>query len=233
MAWTDAYGDAATYRNRVGKTIVTDDAAVLLSLTAISRYIERELGNGEAPRVFNQSPAGETRYFDASGADYRSHPISSFGWQTDATLLTRDALPVSTSIVIDDLVTFTSMGVDTDGDGTYETALAITDIYVMPYNAAIMVAPYTRIELRPTQAAISHFPTYPKGISITGVWGWPSVPQPIIEAVIQLASILRLETPRAEAQVSELGQAVGMSKEGTEIVRSLMKTYKRRSRMAM
>ena len=59
---TDAYATVAEYRGRVGKTGHSDDdATILLQLTAVSRYIEREL----AGRFFNVDASDVTRRYRA------------------------------------------------------------------------------------------------------------------------------------------------------------------------
>jgi hypothetical protein len=203
MAWLDAYATAAEYRNRIDKSITTDDAAILIGLTAISRTIERELGGAQSPRVFNQSGASEVRYFPYRLPARQGHVI-----------------------LIDDFVTLNEVASDTDGNGTWETVAAVGDCIPWPYNAAIHSFPYTGLELK-------HAPSvtvggYAKALRVTATYGWPSVPTPIKEATIQIAAVLRIESPRAEATVSELGQLVQASRESQGIIHRLLKPYDRR-----
>lgn len=215
MAWTSAYADATEYRNRIDKSITTDDAAILAGLTAITRMLEEELG-----RVFNQSSAGEARYFDAGTPIANDDPRSKY-------LVTPRIYGQTSGIAIDDLVTATEIASDLDGNGTYETIAVSTDYYLLPYNAAIYSKPYTRVELSLNPA--NAIGGYAKAVRITGTWGWPSVPAPVKEATIQLAAILRLETPRAQATVSEIGQLVTMSAQGRGIVDRLVREYSRKA----
>jgi len=205
MAWADAYATAAEYRNRIQKSITSDDAAIEIGLTAISRMIERELGSASAPRVFNQGDIGEFRWFSYRRTSYETPQF----------------------IEIDDVVTVTAVHIDTDANGSWETAAAATDYVLWPYNAPVHDFPYTRLELHPSPS-VSFAVDYPKPIRVTGTWGWPAVPAPIKEATIQLAAILRIESPRAEAMVSELGQLVQMSAQARGIVDRLKATYSRK-----
>jgi len=85
-------------------------------------------------------------------------------------------------LAVDDLVSIDTSGLvtDEDGDRTYETTWAATDYDAWPYNAAAIYEPYT--ELRVTPQGTNSFPTLPKGVKITGSWGWPAVPAEIAEA---------------------------------------------------
>lgn len=218
MAWTDAYATAAQYRDRIDKSISTEDPSILEQLTAISRFVEMEAGRDGVPRVFNQS-VSEARYFDAGATLTDDDPRAKY-------LVTpRSYSPNSRGLTIDDLVSASEVASDVDGNGTWETVSAPADTFLRPYNAAVYGKPYTRIELAPFAGA--SVGGYLKAVRVTGVWGWPSVPLPIKEAVIQLTAILRLETPRAQATISELGQLVTMSKEASGIVNDLRRRYRR------
>lgn len=113
-------------------------------------------------RHFWQTAAGTVRYFTARG---------------------------SARMFVDDIVTLTTLQTDEDGDRTYETTWAATDYDLVPYNAAEVEAPYTRVEVTPTGNYA--FPTgMPKGVKITGVFGWPEVPDSIRE--VTLLEVARL-----------------------------------------
>lgn len=85
------------------------------------------------------------------------------------------------SLTIDDLVELTSLETDEDGDGVFEAIWATADYVLHPLNAALDVEPYTRIDVHPLGA--KRFPTsVPKGVRVTGKFGWPVVPPQIVEA---------------------------------------------------
>ena len=78
--------------------------------------------------------------------------------------------------VIDDLVSMTLL----EGQyGTSWTTLSASFYYTAPRNAATRVPaqPYTVIKANP-------FYDLPEVIRITGVWGWPDIPQPIRDATL-------------------------------------------------
>jgi hypothetical protein len=90
---------------------------------------------------------------------------------------------------VPDLVSVTSLKTDTDGDGVFETTWSTTDYQLLPVNAAVEAepAPYTDVK------AIGSY-TFPVActgrtnrVQIEGVWGWPAVPESVIEAAKILA----------------------------------------------
>ena len=92
-----------------------------------------------------------------------------------------------TELLIDDLATFTSMTVDSEGDGTWdgETWTKDTDFRLV---APPDDWPYTRIWILP--AATKTFLAVKNYIKITGVWGWPSVPPAIAQETLYRAGVL-------------------------------------------
>ena len=84
-------------------------------------------------------------------------------------------------VVIDDLVTLTSVKTDPDGTGTYSgTWTENTDFVFHPFNASADSAPYTMIERLP--AASNVLPSGPRRIQVIGIFGWADIPPQIIEA---------------------------------------------------
>lgn len=213
MAWDSAYATALEYRNRIDKSITADDTAILAGLTAISRHIENVLD-----RRFNQTSAGVARYFDAGQPMSDDDPRARY--------LVTPRVYDNSAIKIDDIVTMTELASDTDGNGTYETVAGASDTFLRPYNAAESGKPYTSIALAPL-AAVS-VGGYAKAVRITGTWGWPAVPADIKEATIQLTAILRLETQRAQATITELGGFVQASPQARGIVDALLHEYNRK-----
>ncbi len=87
---------------------------------------------------------------------------------------------------IDDLVSAATVATDEDGDGTYETTWASTEYLLAPYNAQADGEPYRYIEA--SAAVARSFPALRRSLAITGVWGWPAVPDRVVEATIIQAS---------------------------------------------
>lgn len=130
---------------------------------------------------------------------------------------------------VDDLVSVSAIKLDDNADGTAETALLATDYVLTPRNAAFgsEARPYTAIEMTDTGTRL-YFPER-RLVEITGIWGWPAVPDAIARATCHLTALLRLETPRAQAMVSEIGQLMQMSPKAMGIVDRLAEVYRRRS----
>ena len=88
-----------------------------------------------------------------------------------------------TWLEVPDLVSVSAFVTDADGDRVYELTWASTDYDLEPYNGADVGLPYTSIATMPMSRY--RFPCEsPKGVKITGTWGWPSIPTPIKEACI-------------------------------------------------
>lgn len=196
MAITDAYATVSQYRSVVGKTDTAQDEDIQIDLTAISRYLDGKLG-----RFFTKDIDDVARIYVPA----------------------RNLV----EITVDDLSTDpTSIEIDEDDDGTYTTTLAETDYELLPYNAdkGPEPWPYTRIGLTPW----GNYSCFYKGIrvKVTGKFGWPTVPESIRQATIQLAAILRLETPRATRRIAELGDVMETSHLAQNIVQQLVRQYK-------
>lgn len=87
-------------------------------------------------------------------------------------------------LALPDLVSVTALKTDTDGDGVYETTWSTADYQLLPANAPNEGEPEPYDEIK---AVGSYpFPVVCTGrtnrIQIEGVWGWPEVPAPVIEA---------------------------------------------------
>ncbi len=109
-------------------------------------------------------------------------------------------------LCIPDLITLTSLKLDTNGDGVYETTLATSDYILYPLNST----PKEYIKLNPNGNYSSFASGIPRGVSITGTWGYAStVPGPIRRAsIIQVQRwYKRKETAFADVVgVPELGE---------------------------
>lgn len=124
---------------------------------------------------------------------------------------------------VDDIVTLTSIKVDAGRDGTYETTLTAAEYELTPRNAADgpEPSPYTAIErLTGAWANTSR-------VEVTAVFGWPAVPAAIKSACIQITAMLRLETPRAQSQVTDLGSIVSVNTTARNLIDNLILDYGR------
>ena len=96
----------------------------------------------------------------------------------------------------------------TTGDRTYGTTWAATDYDLLPENAATLgeAKPYTMLAITPD--GDYRFPVGTrKGVKLTGVWGWPAVPQSVKTATVLRAAWLfqRPNTPLGMAGNAEIG----------------------------
>ena len=199
-AVTDAYATSEEYR-RVYKGSTSDDDPVLDSdLLAVSRHLDHRLG----------------RFFTKDEADIARIYVPSSGCGN--TLWIDDLSASPTSIKIDD---------GDDGSFSGDTALASSDYELNPLNASKgpEPRPYTHIVL----TSWGTKGEWPEGqrVEITGKWGWPSVPEAIKRATIELTGILRVESARATSRVDEIGTVIGMSSAAQNIIQRLMDAYVR------
>lgn len=66
-------------------------------------------------------------------------------------------------------------------------------------------------------------------VTVTAQWGWPAVPGNIKRATIELAGILRSQSPRATMRYDEAGAILGASRASREIVDGMLRPYILRS----
>jgi hypothetical protein len=168
MAATDPYATVAEFKAFVGVDDDRDDAAILAALKAASRQIDGWTGD-----FFGQT-AEEARYFPVRYV----RPWGTYGL-----------------VELDSLVSVAEVAFD-DGTGTWPDAWDAADYVLLPYGANARSLPYR--EVRPTSASLnfpywvsvyapaSHYPA----ARVTGVWGWPAVPDPIKQAAIVQANRL-------------------------------------------
>lgn len=91
---------------------------------------------------------------------------------------------------IDDLVSLTSIETDAAGDGSFSDLWTLnTDFNLEPLNAAADGEPYTTIRVRPTGSLT--LPTgYARSLKVTGMFGWPDVPDQVVTATTIIAAKL-------------------------------------------
>jgi hypothetical protein len=147
-------------KNRKGITDNHDDVEILGACRAVARWIDKQY----CERFFYRLTATLT--------------LSAADWYC---------------LKVPDLVTVTTLKTDSDGDGVYETTwTANVDYQLLPVNAAagLEQEPYDEIKA----IGAKQFPVVcgTRGartdrVQIVGVWGWPAVPEPVIEAAKILA----------------------------------------------
>lgn len=221
MAVDDAYADAPTYRNRInGSTSSANDAAILVGLKAISRALEARLG-----RFFTKDGAVTTRQYYPDGY-YRGDPEAENPWRY---------VRGSNELEVIDIADTTGLivKVDDDRDGIAEVTLAANDYQLYPLNAnkGSEARPWEKL-LIPRWSTRGGWA--PGGIvEVTALHGWPAIPPAISEFVIQIAAMLRLETPRASTRLDEdIADALDGATEEHDVVLKLTRGYGRHWVMA-
>jgi len=73
-------------------------------------------------------------------------------------------------LMVDDLLSVTSIKLDQAGTRTYATSMSTSDYELAPYNAAAKDQPYTIIETQPQAQYV--FIDTPRGVQVVGNWGY-------------------------------------------------------------
>jgi hypothetical protein len=148
--------------------------------------------------------ATETRYYNADAWDY---------------------------VLIDDLVSVTTLTTDDLADGTYSTTwTAGTDYNLAPGNAALDGWPYTQID-----ASVTYPKNFPKevyrGVKVVGVFGWPAVPQAVKQAaLIQAGAVWSSRTsPFGVIGSADLGGILRQTRALHPEAQVLLESFRKRS----
>jgi hypothetical protein len=134
---------------------------------------------------------------------------------------------------IDDIAgTALTLKTQTNADGNFDVTFTPTDYQLEPVNGILdgLTVPYTRIR------AVGDFlfPTLNANfgsealVQLTAVYGWPSVPEPITQAVIIQASRIfkRYDSPLGVAGFGDLG-AIRVTRALDPDVAQLVEPYRR------
>lgn len=117
-------------------------------------------------------------------------------------------------VAIDELNTLTTLKVDLDGDGVFETTWTNgMQFWLEPINAPADGVPYNQIRLRPQSGAA--LPYWPNGIQITGEFGWSETPDRVQQAAKILATrLLKRARETPYGIVTVVGDAVAAARLG-------------------
>ena len=129
-----------------------------LSLPALKTYLNDEVNRNED--AYRRALEGVSRQID----DYCNRQFQPYSAVMDYTA--QDPC----ELMVDDLLTATSVTMDLDGNRVYETTLSTSDWELEPYNAANDERPYTAIVTRPQSRYA--FTLQRRGIRIGGTWGY-------------------------------------------------------------
>lgn len=197
-----AYASVEEYRSVIEKTDDADDTVIERHLKAVSRFIDRKTG-----QFFSKDASAVARVFVAKYSDYLD-----LDYEGDCPGL------ASTSGL--------EIKVDTDDDSSFadETAWSTSDYDLLPRQAdqGPEAKPWNRIEVR--RSSSQYFVPGNK-VQVTGIFGWPSVPEAIWSATIELAALWRRESPGSTGTMMELDQTVNMSPVARGLVNRLLEAY--------
>lgn len=198
MAITNGYATLTEVKLFLGITDSVDDTLLESMVEAASRSIDRM-----ANRRF---------YLDtnASARLYRAN---------DALQLFVDDIGSATGIAV---------AVDSDGNGSYDTALTLNTDYILdPITAPSLNRPWNVVTIVSASAAFPAPLNYRPGVQVTAKWGWPSIPDDINQACMILTADLykRKDAPGGIIGLGDLG-AIRMSPVGRDITQ-MVRAYRR------
>lgn len=205
MAIGDSYIDLATFRLWAGKLdAASTDERITAALAAASRQIE-----GTLARQFNRSATDDVRYYTVSPLDSARSP-----W------LYGGSYP--SLLRIGDWVSITSIDTD-NGSRMYPTAWETDDYLLGPGDAADLNQPYTYLEA----VGSLGFPCGRESVRITGIVGWPAVPEPIKQATYMIANrqLSLQRAPFGQTGAGEMGGGLNMTAALTPMIREILAPY--------
>jgi hypothetical protein len=207
----EAYASVAFYRSRSDKIEDSEDSIIADDLIAMTRLIDmRVFGQGSANR-FTKDSSPQSRIFVPRISDILYGPFH------------------RSRLEVDDLVSVSTIAIDENFTGTFSKTLAAGDYELLPLNALQggEPRPYRQIHLTEWGTYGGWIPG--SRIRITGIWGWPAIPQPVVRACVELTRLLRLATPRATSTMTDFGTVVGQSAQARNIIDELVSNYSRPS----
>jgi hypothetical protein len=201
MAWAPSYASLTDFKSFARIPDEDDDAELTLALEGASRAID-----GFTYRQFGVEGSAVARYYAAHFDVERRRYV----------------------VLIDDLMTTTSLVVksDTAGDGTFATTLTInTDFRLAPPNAAADVRPWTVLVAAPGV----HLSCHERSVEIAAKWGWTAVPDVIEQATMlqALRIFKRRDAPFGVAGSPELGSELRLLARLDPDVQVLVSPYRR------
>jgi len=204
MALTDPYAEITDYKARVGKTSGDDDAALLETLKAVSRLIDRE-----CERFFGVDAAVVTRPYDGNGL----------------ARLYLDDVATATGLVVK-----VDLDADYDFDGADETLTKDSHFWLGPVNAdkGPEPMPFRYLEIVPANGRLTVWPAQARAVQVTAKFGWPAVPGAIKEATVMVTrEIVDLQKAGMTMALQDVDSAVRLSPTAFSIVQRIKREYGR------
>lgn len=201
MALTNAYTTLTLFKGYLGITVSTLDTQLEMALNAASRSIDNYCG-----RRFWIDPTVVTRTFVAADP---------------AVLDVPDGIATTTGLVVK---------TDSGNDGTFATTWTGTDYQLLPVNAPYAfpeAEPWTMIRAAGSLTFPGGTTAHPNRVQITAKWGWPAVPDAVVQACLIKASRLfhRKDSPQGVAGFGDFGP-VRLSRAEDGDVETLLNPYR-------
>src|SRR4051812_37080878 len=202
---TNAYTDLTTFKAYMGITVSTLDTQLTMALNAASRSIDNY-----CQRKFWLDSVAVARTFQPKYLSY-------IDLEGDIGSLT-------------DLVVKTGAS----GDGTFGTTWAATDYQLYPVNAPYAfpeAEPWTAIRAVGTKTLpwlVDRWLTHLDRVQVTAKWGWPAVPDAVVQACLIKGSRLfhRKDSPQGIAGYGDFGPVRLSRSEDTDVT-GLLDPYRR------
>jgi hypothetical protein len=199
-----SYATLAEFKSAIG--IASTDTADDTPLQSVLDATDALIDN-YCDRKQGFGTAAETRYYNAEAYEY---------------------------VLIDDLVSITTLTTDDNGDGTYPTTwVAGTDYNLSPPNAALDGWPYTQIDV-----SVKYPRNFPKlvyrGVKVQGLFGWPAVPSAVKQAaIIQAGAVWSSRTsPFGVIGSADLGGILRQTRALHPEAQVLLEQYRKRDGLA-
>lgn len=210
-----AYFTPEECRAVLGKGSPDDDLVISRQAIAISRFFDRLTAD-----FYGQDDEDVDRIYMPKGSGRQT-----IGWAESENPWR--ASGASRVLDIDPLVSLTAIRVDQGRDNTFSLTLAASDYELLPRNAALgpEAKPYRQVSLTPYGTQWSWLPG--ARVKLTGIFGWPSVPEAVWADCIELCGIWRGENPRATGNMNELETVVATSPMAMSLVKRIQQSYHR------
>jgi len=200
-----AYSDLTTLKSYLGISVSTYDFQLTAALNAASRSIDNF-----CQRRFWLDATAQPRTFVPMGLTHLEFD--------------------------DDIGSLTDLVIKTDasGDGTFETTWSAADYQLLPVNAAYAFPesePWTEVRAVGTKTfpwLVNTWLTRLDRVQITAKWGWPAVPDAVVQACLIKAARLfhRKDSPQGIAGFGDFGPVRISRYEDADVV-GLLNPYRR------
>jgi len=210
MPWAPSYATPDELASFVRIDDVADEIVITAAIDAASRMIDHACDPSPGhTRQFGKTDAPEDRYYTATPRGYG--PSVRGQWVAR----------------LDDLASVVGLVVAVAVSVGAESYTPVTGTAALPRNATALGRPFTEILF-----AGSSYPSPPllaDAVRVTGVWGWPAVPDTIHEACLLQSSRLlaRRDAPFGVAGSAEVGSEVRLLAKVDPDVEAMLRPYVR------